>query len=353
MRYAGLLLSFVLVLVTRSMAVAEPMHFKFTGTGGNCNRCSWLQATGEITLDSAEQLQAYLGREKLSDWQGEISFDSPGGSLVGGIKLGTFIRKQGISTSVGGSKLADGAVNDTYDRNPGACASACVFAYLGGVQRTFGRLGVHQYYDPDAIRDPSAKVFTAIDYSTQQLLSAVVTDYVIRMGADASLPLVAANTSPAEMHFLSEEEANDLKVTWEPNKFDAWAIELRNRGVVAFSKTADRQKTVTLFCRADRIPRALVTMPIYYSAQNTLGLFGGADFQAFGVSARDRAKMTFKGNTVLWEINLSGINTSDVKGNIGLNDGNMARLRAFASVFTDMSSANLAQAARIAFLNCI
>ncbi|MGJ4945041.1 hypothetical protein ACQR1W_31060 [Bradyrhizobium sp. HKCCYLS1011] len=330
------------------------MHFKLTGNGGNCSGCEWLQASGEITLDSAEQLKAYLESEKLSDWQGDITFDSPGGSLFGGIKLGTFIRKQGMSTSVGGSKLADGAAIDVSDRTTGVCASACVFAYLGGVQRTFGRLGVHQFYDPDAIRDPSAKVFTAIDYSDQQMMSALISDYVTRMGADARLMLIVAKSSPAEMHYFSEEEARGLRVTWEPNKFDAWAIELRNQGVVAFSKTADRQKTVTLFCRGDRIPRALVTMPIYYSAQNTISLFGEADYQAFGVSARgDRTRITFNGNVVLWEINLSGVNPNRLSGSIGLSDGSMAEVRAFASVFTDMSAVNLSQAARIAFRNCI
>jgi len=255
----------------------------------------------------------------------------------------------------------DRGQSEIHERTSGACVSACAFAYLGGVDRTFdekggNRLGIHHFYDRAALLDPSAKVFTAIDYSAQQLLSALVVDYVIRMGIDSRLVLIAANTPPTDMHYLSQQEADELKVTWNPNKFDPWAIEIRNRGVVAFSKTSDRTKTVTLFCRmTDGVPRALVTMPVIDDTLNTTALFSrNPKVVAFGVPAtNDRMRVTTKNNMVLWEINLRGINSNNVGSRIGLDDGDRVQLSVFDIPFMEMSSIDLTEAAHIAFQNCI
>jgi hypothetical protein len=49
------LLCLVTCLFTSYLA-AEPMHFEVNSGGGNCDRCEWIQATGEITDDSATVL---------------------------------------------------------------------------------------------------------------------------------------------------------------------------------------------------------------------------------------------------------------------------------------------------------
>jgi hypothetical protein len=258
--------SFTALLITHSFAVAEPMRFELEGNGGNYHGAEWLAAKGDIMPDSADQLSTYLRKQKLTEWKGSVRLDSPGGNLIGGIKLGELIRKQGMSTEVGGSIPLDSARNWPHERTKGDCVSACAFAYLGGVERFFdekegNRVGIHQFYDLSALADPSAKLFNAIDFSTQQLLSALIVEYVMRMGVDPHLVIIAANTLPTDMHYLSQQEAEELKVAWSPETFEPWTIELRNDGVVAFSKTADRQTTVTLFCRSDRVPRASRMLP--------------------------------------------------------------------------------------------
>jgi hypothetical protein len=360
MRYLVLFASVTALLITHSFAVAEPMRFELEGNGGNYDGAEWLAAKGDIMPDSADQLSTYLREQKLTEWKGSVRFNSPGGNLIGGIKLGELIRKQGMSTEVGGSIPLDSARNWPHERTKGDCVSACAFAYLGGVERFFdekegNRVGIHQFYDLSALADPSAKLFNAIDFSTQQLLSALIVEYVMRMGVDPHLVIIAANTLPTDMHYLSHQEAEELKVAWSPETFDPWTIELRNDGVVAFSKTADRQTTVTLFCRSDRVPRALVTMPVISDAQNTIDLLSGNPrVDALGIKATsDRVKVTIKNDTAYWEINLKGIDPNNVGGRIGMENGSNFELRIFETPFSFMSSANLKRSARIAFRNCI
>jgi hypothetical protein len=358
MRYKGLIAAFALLLDAR-IAACEPMRFELHGTGGNCNGCDWLAADGEITIDTADHLLAYLQKEKLLDWRGSVLLNSPGGNLIGGIKLGEAIRKQGLSTEIGRS-VPDGALDWTHQRTKGACVSACAFAFLGGVSRSAsesanegGKIGIHQFYNEAAIINPSAKVFNAIDFSAQQLLSALLIDYVMHMGVDPRLVVMASSISPTEVHYLSQEEAEELKVSWEPHKFEPWAIEPYGNGVVAYAKTRDRQTTVTLFCRRDKTPRVLVTFPVITDANNTLSLFGSlADVKAFDVTAtKDKMTMNIKSGLAYWEINLAGSNLDSLARSAGIEPAEYVHVLWDNFVF-QLPSTNLKQSARIALRNC-
>ncbi len=61
---------------------AAPMRFSLDGNGGNCVGCEWISAEGEITAGSADDLSAFLRRERLLDWRGIVYLHSPGGSLA-------------------------------------------------------------------------------------------------------------------------------------------------------------------------------------------------------------------------------------------------------------------------------
>jgi hypothetical protein len=45
-----------------SYLAAEPTHFAVNSTGGNCLGCRWIQASGEVTDDSAT---AFTGLRKV------------------------------------------------------------------------------------------------------------------------------------------------------------------------------------------------------------------------------------------------------------------------------------------------
>ena len=75
-----------------------------------------------------------------------VRLNSPGGDLAGGIRLGELIRKLKLDTEIGVTEP------DSYGHwktAPGLCASACAFAFLGGLSRraSGGELGVHQFYN--------------------------------------------------------------------------------------------------------------------------------------------------------------------------------------------------------------
>jgi hypothetical protein len=81
-------------------------------------------------------------------------FHSHGGSLIGGIKLGEFIRKRKLSTTVGRTVPGDPPSKHYYVRGDGVCVSACAIAFIGGVERYANEkvLGIHQFYQEASLR---------------------------------------------------------------------------------------------------------------------------------------------------------------------------------------------------------
>jgi hypothetical protein len=237
----------IAVLFLGSSAFAGKMTFKVLDESGGSTGNPWIAAAGEIAQESADDLETYLNKEydfAKNSYRYNVLLDSPGGNLIGGIKLGEFFRRQQFATRV----------------TSGICASACAIAFIGGIEREAanGKLGVHQFYNALSLRNPSEKVFDALDMSTQQLLGAVLIDYAFRMGVDPRYIAIAAATSPDQMHFLNQEELDSLKVNWNPKTFEPWSIEPSGRGVVAFTKSKDKTETAVLFCRSDRVPRLLL-----------------------------------------------------------------------------------------------
>jgi len=94
-----------------------------------------------------------------------VAFNSDGGSLLAGLRLGEAIRRKGFSTIV-----PDGR----------HCASACALAWLGGVERvigTSGKISFHAAYDSaadesgvgtvDAYLSKIGLPYEAVSYITQ------------------------------------------------------------------------------------------------------------------------------------------------------------------------------------------
>jgi len=177
------------------VAVAEPMRFEVIRNGGNCENCSYTQATGEITSETPKQFASFVASQKFGT--GIVRLNSPGGNLVGGIALGELFRTRGISTEVGSSAPIPQATEvGVADRSSGSCASACAYAYLGGVDRTLdkdAKLGFHRFYQEDAIAQPTAKLFTGQDLGNAQMIKAALTLYTLKMGVDAALVALAAH----------------------------------------------------------------------------------------------------------------------------------------------------------------
>lgn len=344
------------LLLWATLGQTEPMHFNLTGNGGNCEGCGWLAADGEITADSAKQMTDYLRTLGFPDWRGNVLFNSPGGDLFGGIRLGQSIRDRGMSTQVGKS-TSDGYGFEKVEK--GQCASACVFAFLGGVDRTAGdgELGIHQFYNQAALADPTAKLFNAVDLSNQQLVSAVVLDYAVRMGAEPALIAQASSVPPAHVVWLSASEATALKASWHPGEFEPWGIEPYGNGVVAFSKTRDRKQTATVFCRNDQIPRLLLTLDAPGDPSDYLNLWSlvrGASVFGNAVPRSDMTLKVSKGKA-LWEIALRTFNSKAIRSDqlSMVSTGDYAPHVAWRYFYATLTADSLTQMARIALRNCI
>lgn len=210
----------------------KPMSFYRATSGGNCSSCTWIAAEGVIEGDSDQKFLQFLKDEGLLGAKGlDVHLNSPGGSLIGGVLLGLVIREQEANTVVSGASIedtyADGLRKVTFDPPVAAeCSSACVFAFAGGVSRfasettpgaavgfqTVGRLGVHQFYTPQTLANPTALAFDAQDRIDDQRIISLLLAYLSKMDVSAELLQIAAMTDPRDMHYLTEDELQRTEI---------------------------------------------------------------------------------------------------------------------------------------------
>lgn len=245
------------------------LAFLDTADRGNID---WIVADGEITNKTPNEFRQFLSLNKIKHGTKiEVYFNSPGGNIIGGLKLGEIIREFALGTRVARS-VAQGRVLLNGEKpesdEPGHSYSACAVAFLGGKWRIASdrSLGVHQHYLEEALSDPKALKFSAVDFSVQQMLSGLLADYVSRMGVDARFIVLASMTKPNEIYAFTSEEMKQFRITWNDLEYTDWSFELYKDGLIAVSKTLNGEKFATLFCRKDRILRVLVNMPVYSSS---------------------------------------------------------------------------------------
>lgn len=130
-----------------------------------------------------------------------VYLDTMGGDFFEGIELGRVIYKLGFSTNVGRRKDNNSA--------PAVCASAGVWAYLGGrfrYLRDDSQIGVHQFFG-------EAPNYSAAEYlSLGQLYSGSLIDYIVECRVDTKLFSLMSATFPERINFISREQLTDLNV---------------------------------------------------------------------------------------------------------------------------------------------
>lgn len=241
------------------MQESKKMTFELRSNGGNYVGAEWIAAEGEIADTTPDDLISFMKSNGYSENPGgwSVRLNSPGGSLAAGIRLGEVIRSLKLDTEVGGTEP------DAYGhwkRVPGWCASASAFAFLGGNTRDVasGELGVHQFYDAISLREPDEKVFTALDVSQHQFISALLIDYVFRMGVDPRFVSIAASVPPVEMRFLDDQLLDQLNVRWFPKELIPWTIEPHGAGVAAVTRSKDNTRLAKILFYADKILRLVI-----------------------------------------------------------------------------------------------
>jgi hypothetical protein len=242
-------------------------------------------AQGPIDAAAAERFRAFV-REKGIGWA-RIELDSPGGSLLGGVQLGEAIRELGFDTGVE-------ARGWEYGQPAAAiCASACAYAFGGGVSRFVsdqaGRLGIHQFTDGDDNQG---------DLGEAQLISGALVDYLQEMGVDASAFAIASTAASSDMVWLTAEQAVGLRLANNGTRGTTAEIKLtEGRPYLRLEQVHhDVTSRLILFCESGQVSvgAGIVTSPessrahaseaarsyLEFDAQEVLAVAGEAGAEA-------------------------------------------------------------------------
>jgi len=183
-----------------------------------------IYASGVIDADAAARLKTYVDENKIPA-RSSLVLNSPGGSLIGGMKLGQAIRDAGLYTYVG-----QDSGDPHKSMKPGQCYSACTLAFLGGEFRWIDSAsiyGVHRF-------NFTAKSSRDIDVT--QILSASIVQYIRDMGVDPNLFSAMTTASSDSITVLSQKQLKQLKVVNDGFDSTRWTIETVGFTTGHFSK---------------------------------------------------------------------------------------------------------------------
>lgn len=239
----------------------DGFRIHYVGNGGNCNGCEWIAVDGDIPFDAGRLFRQYVKKHKFAGIPLYVTFNSVGGSLVGGIRLGRAIRSLGMKTSIGKTVIDDTPHHNTVK---GKCFSACAYAFLGGVARLVdeGEYGVNQYNSDALLKGSTSKAFSPIDFSNQQTLAGFLLSYLLEMGVSGDLMVEANKTSPADMNILSLKKLTAYRVAFDPKRYEEWNLKAYRNGLVTESRTQDKKNKMTIFCDASGLAKLLLTLNI-------------------------------------------------------------------------------------------
>jgi len=216
---------------------------------------SWIQADGVIDETTLKDFVTFL--EDGPDWLPKrIRFNSRGGNLLEGILFGEELRRRGFATEVGDHEphpdWPDMPYWDFTRRTPGVCASACAYAFMGGIERRIdsgSRIGVHQFYSAGRAEVAAGDLPVLVQEGVEQKLVSLLLDYALRMGLDGRILVNAGLSGPDEIYWVeASTEAKEMGLIYAPTAWNEWDIKLLGEGVIAESERADRKYKMTAIC---------------------------------------------------------------------------------------------------------
>lgn len=231
------LLSLISLTLWSVLSNAQPLHpmsfSTFWPCAGNIYLCApRILAEGNIEIDSSEKLAAFLNNANSSGHdlppKPMVCFNSPGGDIRGAMRLGQVIRDLGLNTCVEPyyDRVIPGTLGDQEMFVDGVvCASACLFALIGGVNRFIeraSRIGVHQFYSPNG---------SIGDEATQKVV-VVLAKYLEQMGVSRSLLDIASLVPPQDIQWLTRNQLQQFRVDNMVVVTSPWTLDALEDGSI-------------------------------------------------------------------------------------------------------------------------
>lgn len=202
----------------------EPMTFEIASNDPEAppeKQVRWVVAKGGIVRDTARTFDAFLAKNDIKGLT--IQFDSPGGSILGGLALGEKLRQieakvsVGRSTPVGSEKPgAAGPRRFQLAPNAGQCNSACTYAFIGGRRRTipaYAHFGVHMFWPSDKTEELYQQSYGVRDIENAQRTASRIAVYVQKMGVDLRMFEIASSVPHrGGIRRLSSREITDFRI---------------------------------------------------------------------------------------------------------------------------------------------
>ncbi|RFB96521.1 hypothetical protein B5K08_09120 [Rhizobium leguminosarum bv. trifolii] len=123
-----------------------------------------------------------------------VTFDSPGGNVVAAIRFGRALRLLNAKT---------------IQIRAAECASACAFAFVGGVERfaQAGSIGVHRVSLSDDVA-----IDSQLAVSTVQALTGEIIGYLTDMGVSPNLLQLSLSIDSSDIRYLTAAEMRDWNI---------------------------------------------------------------------------------------------------------------------------------------------
>ncbi len=176
-----------------------------------CSDCSIVQVSGTFGTETIKAYYDFVwrGRFKKNIY---FVFDSLGGSMNAAMELGKILRNLKVNTFVGRAYVRNGEV----EIEPGRCASACVFAFVGGATRSMpkeSRLGVHSWMpvrllDLGQSKEKKSKPLIVNQETVAELhrQTATYLRYLQTMGIDLRIAVTTLQTPYSSMTWLTSRD---------------------------------------------------------------------------------------------------------------------------------------------------
>ena len=221
---------------------SDPMRFEAVQLSKSI---SFLQGTGTITRETPAEFERFLATDAAKSSR-DLSLHSPGGDELAGMELGRAIRKARLNTAIERSIPLEGLMKVYRYKDP-ACTSACAYAFLGGVSRSYSAdalYGLHR----------NASVTSAAS-------SGAAPQYLDEMGIDPRvLQSTAGATTKGDIFVVPNVLGKEWRIIFDASGMTTFAVEERRGRTTAVFEFTDRGHKYggMLYCEQGRSALAIL-----------------------------------------------------------------------------------------------